>query len=83
MKTAMTPETLPVSHDDDNDYDILFPSSKYVMMNHTFLRSLLLSNVVVKALCYNLPNPFGRTRPWVYSVSRNEYQKQNNNVPGE
>jgi hypothetical protein len=58
-------------------------------------------SVVVKALCYkpegrgvetrgehiffNLPNPSGLTRPWVYSASdRNEYQKQkNNNVSGE
>jgi hypothetical protein len=33
---------------------------------------------------FNLPNPSGRTRPWVYSASNiNEYQKQKNNVSGE
>jgi hypothetical protein len=62
--------------------------------------TLIIYSVVVKALCYkpegrgfytrlneflNLPNPAGRTRPWVYSASnRNEYQKhKNNNVSGE
>jgi hypothetical protein len=56
-------------------------------------------SIVVKALWYklegrrfetqwgeflNLPNPSGRSRPWVYSASnRNEYEKQNNNVSGE
>jgi hypothetical protein len=53
-------------------------------------------SVVAKALCYkpegrgvetriffNLPIPYGRTRPLGLISNRNEYQKQNNYVSGE
>jgi hypothetical protein len=33
---------------------------------------------------FNVPNPSGRTRPWVHSApNRNEYQKWKDNVSGE
>jgi capsule polysaccharide modification protein KpsS len=35
-------------------------------------------------IAFNLPNPFGRSRPWVYSAcNRNEYQKKRNNVSAD
>jgi hypothetical protein len=33
---------------------------------------------------FNVSNPSGSTKPWVYSASNiNEYQKQKNNVSGK